>query len=83
MFLRHAPEQILIEVMDLHDLWDPFKPQVLACAHAGQEMQEPELYLKRELVFPSGEPLPKAWLDPHYRAHVPTPDYMPVLANIG
>ena len=69
MFLRHAPEQILIEVMNLHDLWDPFKKEVLVRAHAGEEMQDPELYPKAELIFPSGEALPKAWLDPEYRVH--------------
>ncbi|MEB3226470.1 MAG: acetyltransferase [Synechococcus sp.] len=69
MFLRHAPEQILIEVLDLRDLWDPFKKEVLARAHAGEEMQDPEIYPKAELLFPSGEPLPKAWLDPEYRVH--------------
>lgn len=71
MFLRHDPEQVLIEILDLNALWDPFMGEVLARAHAGQEMQEPELYRKRELVFPSGEPLPKAWIDPDYRQGIP------------
>ena len=34
--------------------------------HAGEEMQDPEIFLKSELIFPSGEPLPVCWIDPHY-----------------
>ena len=30
-------------------------------------MQDPEKFLKSELVFPSGEPLPQCWLDPDYK----------------
>lgn len=81
MFLRHAPENILVEVLDLPALWDPFAVDILARAHAGEEMQEPELYPKKELVFPSGENLPQAWVDPHYRHNVPAPDFHPVAAS--
>ena len=76
MFLNHAPEKVLIEVLNLHELWDPFKTQVWARAHAGEEMQDPEFYPKAELIFPSGESLPKAWIDPHYRANVPMPEHL-------
>jgi hypothetical protein len=30
-------------------------------------MQDPEKFAKSELQFPSGEPLPRCWLDAHYR----------------
>ena len=42
MFLRHTPEDILVEVVDLKALWDPFAEDVMARAHAGEEMQEAE-----------------------------------------
>ncbi|MBV5261017.1 acetyltransferase [Synechococcus moorigangaii CMS01] len=83
MFLNHAPEHILIEVLNLHDLWDPFKAEVWGRAHAGEEMQDPEFYPKAELMFPSGEPLPKAWLDPHYRENMPTSENLPAFAMMG
>jgi hypothetical protein len=35
--------------------------------HAGEEMQDPEKFTKKEMLFPSGEELPRCWLDAHYR----------------
>lgn len=34
--------------------------------HAGEELQDPEPFAKKELRFPSGETLPRCWLDPSY-----------------
>ena len=68
MFLCHTPEKILVEVIDMKNLWNPFVKSVLARAHAGEEMQEPEMYPKDELSFPSGESLPQAWMNPQYRS---------------
>jgi len=36
----------------------------------GEEIQDPERIKKAELVFPSGEELPKCWIDIHYRDKV-------------
>lgn len=83
MFLLHAPEKILIEVLEPTELWDPFKADVLARAHAGEEMQEPELYPKTELIFLSGEALPQAWINPHYRDQPIIPDYIPAFATMA
>jgi hypothetical protein len=33
----------------------------------GQEEQDPETFMKQNLVFPSGENLPLCWLDANYR----------------
>jgi hypothetical protein len=52
--------------MDLKQLFDPFSACVLGRLHAGEELQEPELLLKRDLLFPSGESLPDCWIDPSY-----------------
>jgi len=30
-------------------------------------VQDPEKVEKAELLFPSGEALPKCWIDPHYK----------------
>lgn len=68
MFLKikHDDESSLIEVLDLKQLFDPFTPSVEARLHGGDELQEPQLYIKLELLFPSGELLPECWIHPHY-----------------
>lgn len=68
MFLKikHDDDSSLIEVLDLKQLFDPFKSSVEARLHGGDELQEPQLYIKSELLFPSGELLPECWINPHY-----------------
>ncbi|MFM7239147.1 MAG: acetyltransferase [Cyanobium sp.] len=68
MFLkiRHDDDSSLVEVLDLRQLFDPFAPRVLGRLHAGEELQDPTALNKAELSFPSGESLPRCWLDPHY-----------------
>lgn len=70
MFLLHRPTQVLVEILELSDLFDPFHPEILGRSHAGEELQEPALFPKLELGFPSGESLPICWLDGHYREHL-------------
>ncbi|UPM50874.1 acetyltransferase [Synechococcus sp. A10-1-5-1] len=67
MFLKTRDDNSLVEVMELKQLFDPFAPQVLGRLHAGEELQEPGDLLKSDLIFPSGEPLPRCWLTPHYK----------------
>lgn len=67
MFLKHTPSGDLVEILDLDMLFDPFKGDVSGRFHAGEEMQDPAPFTKAELVFPSGERLPRAWVDPHYK----------------
>jgi hypothetical protein len=68
MFLkiRHDDDSSLVEVLNLQQLFDPFATSVLGRLHAGEELQDPAPLTKAELNFPSGEPLPRCWLDPHY-----------------
>ncbi|MFN6133511.1 MAG: acetyltransferase [Synechococcaceae cyanobacterium] len=68
MFLkiRHDDDSSLVEVLDLKQLFDPFQANVQGRIHAGEEMQDPDDYPKQELSFPSGEALPRCWLDAHY-----------------
>ena len=82
MFLCHSRNDILIEVLELPELWDPFQTEVLARIHAGEEMQDPEMFSKSELKFPSGESLPQAWINPHYRIGVPFPADIPSFATL-
>ncbi len=74
MFLIYWPDGSLVEIKQLAALIDPFARSVEGRFHAGEELQDPELFAKAELRFPSGESLPQCWLDPHYshRAAVPS-----------
>ena len=67
MFLRDKASGDLVEVADLSDLFDPCQDSLIGRFHAGEEMQDKQSFSKANLVFPSGEGLPKCWTDPHYR----------------
>lgn len=67
MYLKHKPTGDLVEVLELEELFDPFQAEVTGRFHWGEELQEPNRFAKSELVFPSGEGLPRCWVDPKYR----------------
>jgi hypothetical protein len=67
VYLKHKTSGDLVEVLDLSVLFDPFQTQVRGRFHAGEELQEAELFMKGELLFPSGELLPRCWVDRGYR----------------
>lgn len=69
MFLKHVPSGDLVEVIDLPDVINPYSTTIRARAYQGETIQRPENFLKTELAFPSGEPLPLCWVDGHYREH--------------
>ena len=62
------PDTHLVEVLALKDLIDPFSSTLVGRYNIGEELPDPAKFAKHDLVFPSGEPLPQCWLDPHYRA---------------
>ena len=67
MFLKQQNSGHLVEVLGTEDLFNPAHEQLQGRFHYGEEMQDPELFAKSDLVFPSGEVLPKCWTDIHYR----------------
>ena len=67
MFMKDRKSGDLVEVLDAVALTDPFKTAVLGRIHAGEEMQDPQEFAKKDLIFPSDESLPKCWVDPHYK----------------
>lgn len=67
MFVAEKATGHLIEVLDTSALFDPHLDSIKGSLHYGEEAQDPESFQKSELVFPSGEPLPKCWTDPNYR----------------
>lgn len=57
----------MLEVLSLVDLMNPNLDNVVGRYQEGEEQQDPEKFSKSELVFLSGEALPRCWTDPHYR----------------
>ena len=55
------------ESLRLVDLIDPCRSVVPGRFHAGEELQDPTEFSKQDLTFPSGEALPRCWLDPSYK----------------
>ncbi len=67
MFLKDTKSGGLVEVQNLHALFDPNEAQVDVRFQAGEEVGDIVKADKAGLEFPSAEALPKCWLDPHYR----------------
>ncbi|GAB4346572.1 MAG: hypothetical protein Kow006_05270 [Gammaproteobacteria bacterium] len=67
MYLKDTASGDLVEVLELQALFDPCRDSVVGRFHAGEELQEPEVFKKSSLVFPSSEPLPRCWVDAGYR----------------
>lgn len=68
MFLKYLRSGDLVEVMDTRVLFDPCETQIQGRFHSGEEMQDVEAFAKADLIFPSGEALPKCWINPNYRS---------------
>ena len=67
VYLKDTQSGDLVEILDLAALFDPFKSEVTGRFHAGEELQDPQVFRKADLVFPSDEKLPRCWIDPRYR----------------
>lgn len=68
MYLREKKSGDLVEVLDVAAMVDPCTGQLQGRFHAGEELQEPEAFSKDALEFPSGESLPRCWIDVEYRS---------------
>ena len=67
MFLKDKSSDDLVEVLTIKDLFDPFCSSLIGRYQRGEDLQDPENFDKNALVFPSGEALPRCWIDAHYR----------------
>ena len=67
MLLKQRSNGHLLEVVNVQDLFNVFHEEIVARDQVGEEMQDPEAFRKTELIFMSGEELPRCWTDPHYR----------------
>jgi hypothetical protein len=69
MLLQEKESGDLIEIVDVDDLISPTKNEVLGRNQAGEEEQEPAKFDKNKLVFPSGEVLPRCWIEENYKTN--------------
>ena len=67
MLLQDKTTGNLVKVMDVQSLINPADEEIVIRVQAGEEEQEPEPNQKKDLIFPSGEELPRCWLDADYR----------------
>ena len=67
MFLKHRINGDMIDVNEMTDLTNLFHKKVTGRYQSGEELQDPEEFNKIDLVFLSGEELPRCWTDPNYR----------------
>ena len=67
MLIKNRTNDHMVEVMNTVDLMNLNLSEVLGRYQEGEEQQDPEKFNKADLVFLSGEELPRCWTDPHYR----------------
>lgn len=67
MLLKKRSGNHMVEVSNLVDLMNLNVNEVVGRYQEGEEQQDQERFKKSELVFLSGEELPRCWTDPHYR----------------
>ncbi|WP_117234071.1 acetyltransferase [Vibrio maerlii] len=68
MFLKERKSGDLVDVVETTSLTNLYHDCVEGRLQAGEEQQDPQLFKKSELVFMSGEELPRCWTDPDYRS---------------
>ncbi|MFH7027597.1 MAG: acetyltransferase [Heteroscytonema crispum UTEX LB 1556] len=83
MFLIHKPTGVLVELLTPANLFDPYCKELIAQSHAGEELQDPCPFAKSEMTFPSGEPIPRCWLDPHYREFKKQPNFQQMALQVS
>ncbi|MEB3219715.1 MAG: acetyltransferase [Nostocales cyanobacterium 94392] len=67
MFLQLKDDGELVKVTDVQQLINPNTDSIEAKQQQGEEEQPSESFKKENLVFPSGESLPRCWMDADYK----------------
>lgn len=67
MFLKEKKSGDLVEVLDPKQMFNPAESAMNVRYQAGEEVGDPVSVNKTALCFPSDEPLPRCWIDTHYR----------------
>jgi len=67
MFLKDKQTDNLIKIVDIESFINPSKNSISGKVQSGQEEQDTTDFAKESLQFPSGETLPRCWLDADYQ----------------
>jgi hypothetical protein len=67
MLLQKKENGTLVEIQNILEVISPNQTEVMVKVQAGEEEQDPEPVQKINLIFPSGESLPRCWLDAEYQ----------------
>jgi hypothetical protein len=67
MFLQDKQNGTLIEIQDVKTLFNPNEHAISGRNQSGEEEQDLMDYEKVGLAFPSGEDLPRCWIDVNYQ----------------
>lgn len=67
MLLREKSSGHMVDVLTLVDLINLNRDEIVGRYQEGEDVQDPMKFNKEDLVFLSGEALPRCWTDPHYR----------------
>jgi hypothetical protein len=67
MLLQKKENGTLVEIQNILEVISPNQTEVMVKVQAGEEEQDPEAVQKINLIFPSGESLPRCWLDAEYQ----------------
>jgi hypothetical protein len=67
MLLQVKETGNLVKISEVIQLIDPNITEIQGKEQAGEEEQDKVAYQKKNLIFPSGETLPRCWLDANYQ----------------
>jgi hypothetical protein len=67
MLLQKKENGTLVEIQNILEVISPNQTEVMVRVQAGEEEQDPEAVSKKNLIFPSGESLPRCWFDAEYQ----------------
>ena len=67
MLLKERDSGHMVEVLGIIDLINLNCDEVVGRYQEGEDVQDPIKLKKADLIFLSGEELPRCWTDPHYR----------------
>jgi hypothetical protein len=67
MLLKNKENNTLVEILDIQEAISPSRHKIMIRVQAGEEEQDPEPIEKQNLIFPSGESLPRCWIDADYQ----------------
>jgi hypothetical protein len=67
MLLKNKENNTLVEILDIQEVISPSRHKIMIRVQAGEEEQDPEPIEKQNLIFPSGESLPRCWIDADYQ----------------